>query len=287
MSNDYGATFTTTFNGYSNNAMNGTGQYILASGFGFSTQISRDYGVSFSPLGIDVAFMDWSASGQYCVLGNNGSTLYISTDYGKNFVAQPTEVFDFSWSDQPESGLSISANGQYIICMSGPSSTQTALYYSQPWTLNQYFAQVSDFSSQPNTGATGINVGISTLDVGVGIGFTPNQISFQYAGWYSISYSVQFISTSSQEQNINVWFVVNNNNLANSNSQFGIPKSIGGADGKIIATSTFILYFQKNDTLDLYWQCDDTDVSIEYIPATPWIPETPSIFLNAQLIAFQ
>lgn len=288
MSNDYGASFTAVFAGYTNNSMNGTGQYILAHGYGFTTLISRDYGVTFTALGIDVPFSNWSASGQYCVLGNNGSTLYISTDYGKNFVAQPTETFDFNISDQPESGLSISANGQYIICMSGPSSTQTALYYSQPWTLNKYFAQVSDVSSQVNTGATGINMAISTLDVGVGIQFTPNHISFDYQGWYSISYSVQFVNTGSQEQVINVWLVYNDIIYAEPkyNRQFGITKSMGGVDGKTVATSTFVLFFYKDETLDLYWQCDDTNVSIEYIPATAWIPETPSVFLNAQLISF-
>lgn len=123
---DGGNTFTvTTGEGFSNVSMNATGQYIFRSGYGLNSYISKDYGQTWTFVG-NWPYCVWSASGQYSVLMNS-SQLHISSDYGFNYQLSLTGSFN-NFTDGLTSGVSMSANAQYILTGTPPSGAVPMLY---------------------------------------------------------------------------------------------------------------------------------------------------------------
>lgn len=150
-----------------------------------------------------------------------------------------------------------------------------------------FYAQYFDTTDQANSGATGNTVSFNTTDFNVGITLASNtNITFTHGGLYAISYSLQFINISSQEQYIDVWFEKNGNVVANTNSTFGITRNQSSVDGKLVAASTFFFNLVPTDYLQIRWFSSSLDVDLEYIAAGAYTPAAPSAFVNAQLISW-
>ena len=113
-----------------------------------------------------------------------------------------------------------------------------------------------------------------------------SQITFPYAGVYNIQFSIQFINTDNNTNNaaeVNVWFRQNGSDIAESNSQFTIVNKHGSHDGAMIAALNFIAVVNASDYIQLMWQTENTNISIQTLPAgtTPVTPVTPSVILTA------
>ena len=121
-----------------------------------------------------------------------------------------------------------------------------------------------------------------------GIGISNNSLNFLYAGQYLIQFSIQFVNNGNEQYDINVWFRKNNQDLEWTNSIFTIParKSVG-APGKLIAVTPFINgWYSANDTVQIMWHADSTEVSIETIaPQTnPTIPGAPGVIITVNQV---
>lgn len=117
-----------------------------------------------------------------------------------------------------------------------------------------------------------------------GITLSSNSIKFQHAGQYLIQFSLQFVNTANEQYDINVWFRKNNQDMEWTNSIFTIParKNVS-VPGKLIAVTPFIDgWYNENDTVQIMWHVDSTDVSLETIaPQTnPTIPGAPSVIIT-------
>lgn len=123
-------------------------------------------------------------------------------------------------------------------------------------------------------------------------GDLPSRIQVAQDGIYNAQFSAQFINTTNDVQDIDIWFRKNGTDIANSNSQFGIKarKSTGSAS-RLIASLNFYLDLNKNDYFELMWRVSDSGVSLEQFPAvtasgtTPAIPATPSIILTVTFVS--
>lgn len=123
-------------------------------------------------------------------------------------------------------------------------------------------------------------------------GDLPSKIQVAQDGIYNAQFSAQFINTTNDVQDIDIWFRKNGTDIANSNSQFGIKarKSTGSAS-RLIAGLNFYLDLNKNDYFELMWRVSDSGVSLEQFPAvtasgtTPAIPATPSIILTVTFVS--
>lgn len=120
-----------------------------------------------------------------------------------------------------------------------------------------------------------------------------NRINVRNDGVYAIQYSVQFKNTTNDVQDVDIWFRKNGNDIAGSNSRFGLtPRKSSGASSHIIATSTFFLDLNAGDYIQIAWHPTDLGVNIEHFAAvtavagtTPAIPETPSIIVTVAYVA--
>lgn len=123
-------------------------------------------------------------------------------------------------------------------------------------------------------------------------GDLPSKVVVAQDGLYNIQFSAQFINTTNDVQDINIWFRKNGTDIAGSNSQFGIKarKSTGSAS-RLIAAMNFYIELAENDYFEMMWRVSDSGVSMEQFPAvtasgsTPAIPATPSIILTVTFVS--
>ena len=123
-------------------------------------------------------------------------------------------------------------------------------------------------------------------------GDLPSKINVSQDGLYNIQFSAQFINTTNDVQDINIWFRKNGTDISGSNSQFGIKarKSTGSAS-RLIAAMNFYIELAENDYFEMMWRVSDSGVSMEQFPAvtasgsTPDIPATPSIILTVTFVS--
>lgn len=123
-------------------------------------------------------------------------------------------------------------------------------------------------------------------------GNLPSRIKVSQDGLYNIQFSAQFINTTNDVQEVDIWFRKNGTDIPGSNSEFGIKarKSTGSAS-RLIAAMNFILELAEDDYFEMMWRVPDPGVSLEQFPAvtasgtTPAIPATPSIIVTVSFLS--
>ena len=123
-------------------------------------------------------------------------------------------------------------------------------------------------------------------------GNLPSRIRVSQDGLYNIQFSAQFINTTNDVQEVDIWFRKNGTDIPGSNSEFGIKarKSTGSAS-RLIAAMNFILELAEDDYFEMMWRVPDPGVSLEQFPAvtasgtTPAIPATPSIIVTVSFMS--
>jgi hypothetical protein len=113
-----------------------------------------------------------------------------------------------------------------------------------------------------------------------------SRINFTSTGVYSIIYSVQFVNTSNQIQDANIWLKKNGSNVADSDSKWSIVERHGNIDGHAIGSVNYVLKLNAGDYLELAWQTTSTNLSIQYLPAVSPAPAIPSIILTATQVMY-
>lgn len=108
-----------------------------------------------------------------------------------------------------------------------------------------------------------------------------------YSGVYNLQFSSQFTNTDTQIQDISIWFRKNGSDVANSNSEFSVPNSHGGVDGRLIASLNFYIDLAKDEYVEIYWRSTSTQVTMKYIAtqSSPTRPATPSVIATMHYIS--
>lgn len=130
---------------------------------------------------------------------------------------------------------------------------------------------------------TAYSVGINSTDPdsqGISIA-SGSRVTFSSAGVYSITYSVQFVNTSTSIHDVNIWLRKNDSGTSGdvpaSDSKFSVISSHGGVDGFIIGCVNYVLKLAANDYLELIWSTTNVAASIQSLPSSPSGPAHPSI----------
>ena len=126
----------------------------------------------------------------------------------------------------------------------------------------------SDSTDQIATGDdTPTIVTWNTLESGSGWTLASNAATAQYAGVYTIRYSLQFINTANAQHYATVWLQKNGSDVANSATIFTIParkSATPGEEGFNAAYSEATFTVDAGDDIELYWATD-----LAYDPVTP------------------
>ena len=162
----------------------------------------------------------------------------------------------------------------------GPTGAGGALgYWGSFWSTQDQIAVTADTEYQityNNTDPDSNGVSISN----------GSRINFANAGVYSIIYSVQFVNTSNQIQDTNIWLKKNGSNVADSDSKWSVVERHGNIDGHAIGSVNYVLKLNAGDYLELAWQTTSTQLSLQYVPALTIAPAIPSIILTSTQVMY-
>jgi hypothetical protein len=162
-------------------------------------------------------------------------------------------------------------------------------YSAASYTDSTPYGSFQDSTDQTASSTTAAySVTLNTTDFSHGVSVASNsQLTVKSYGIYNVQFSLQFVNTDTQIQDVDVWFAKNGTNIANSNSRFSIPNSHGGVDGHLIAALNFWVELSANDYVELKWSTTSTAVSIQQIPTqtSPTRPATPSAIVTVNFVS--
>lgn len=152
-----------------------------------------------------------------------------------------------------------------------------------------YLAVQDDTDQAATTTTAAYVMSFSTTDYSLGASLVSStKLTAEYSGLYDIQFSAQLINTTNDVQEVSIWFRKNGSDIANSNSEFGLPprKSTGTAS-RLIAALNFFIALQKDDYVEIMWRPTDVGVSIEHFgtQTTPTRPATPSIIATMSYLS--
>lgn len=100
----------------------------------------------------------------------------------------------------------------------------------------------------------------NTLDSGFGWTLNaPGSATADYAGVYTIRYSLQLVNSANAIHFATVWLKVNNVDVANSATKFFVParkSASAGEEGYVCAYSEATFTVDAGDEIELYWATD-------------------------------
>ena len=114
------------------------------------------------------------------------------------------------------------------------------------------------------------------------------RITFDHAGIYSITFSIQFSNTDNSIHDTNIWLRKNGVDLPASDSRFSVIARHGSVDGNVIGCVNFALGVTTNDYLELMWATSNVAAYIhaEAAQTSPFAhPSIPGIICTVVQVA--
>ena len=168
----------------------------------------------------------------------------------------------------------------------GISNWNKLEYFSAPG----YWGSFWDSTSQTATANTPTSILLRTSDTGSrGISIVSNsQITFDHAGIYSLTFSIQFSNTDNSIHDTNIWLRKNGVDVPASDSRFSVIARHGSVDGNVIGCVNFVLGVTTNDYLELMWATSNVAAYIhaEAAQTSPFAhPSIPGIICTVVQVA--
>jgi hypothetical protein len=124
------------------------------------------------------------------------------------------------------------------------------------------------------------------LSSGVSV-VSSNRVTFANTGVYSLTFSIQFINSSTANGSTQIWLRKNGTNLVDTNSHFDVPDKQGSSFSSEVFTVNHVLSLSANDYIQVVWQTTNTSVTLETLAASGNYPRSPSIIFTATQVMYQ
>lgn len=145
------------------------------------------------------------------------------------------------------------------------------LFYGQ-------FAKTADQVPTAINTANAITWSSSLIANGVTIGVPTSRIVVANAGLYRFSASFQLTSGSASVKNVYLWYRKNGVDIANST----MITSMDSGTAIRAPSRSLLISLAAGDYIELMWAADDTNVTLDAIPATAFSPAAPAALLTVQ-----
>ena len=107
-----------------------------------------------------------------------------------------------------------------------------------------------------------------------------SKITIAHAGTYNIQFSAQMSKNSNGADAVNIWLRKNNENIANTNTQFLVAQDTK----KFVAAWNYVVEANDDDYFELMWLSPDATMEIHYLGSQSIngyeIPAIPSLILT-------
>ena len=152
-----------------------------------------------------------------------------------------------------------------------------------------YYGAFYDISTQTLTGVNQAKrLDIANTFEANGISLSGNKIVFNNIGTYELIFSIQYKNISQNQEDIYIWYRKNGVDIPYSSSVFTIPaRKSAGIPAHLIAVTPFIATLAASDFIEIYWHCNNTEVTVETFTThnNPTIPDTPGVIITATQVA--
>lgn len=168
-----------------------------------------------------------------------------------------------------------------------PSGTAVQVYSDIKNIIESYAAQPKAYLSAYDTttqNPDGVNVGkpfdINTQDISDRVYISGPTITVDKSSVYNIQFSIQLENSNNQDQDVDIWLQRNGGPIDWTNSIVSVPAKHGVVNGHTIAAWNFVIFIDRLDFIELYWQTSSTAVTVPTLGASGDAPQTPSIILT-------
>ena len=127
---------------------------------------------------------------------------------------------------------------------------------------------------------------LNTVDYANGVTIASNsRITVADAGIWNLQWSGQFENLDSQEHDVRVWLKINGTVVTGSTGFFAVPSKHGSVNGHALVGWNYFVSLDATDYVELWWETDSTQVSIQAYPAAGNYPSTASLIATMTFVS--
>jgi hypothetical protein len=133
---------------------------------------------------------------------------------------------------------------------------------------------------------TGYAMTLNTTDYANGVSVaSSSRITVADTGIWNLQWSGQFENPDSQDHDARVWLKINGTVVTGSTGFFAIPSKHGSTNGHALVGWNYFLNLNSNDYVELWWETDSTQVSIQAYAASGSYPSTASLIATMSFVS--
>ena len=127
---------------------------------------------------------------------------------------------------------------------------------------------------------------LNTTDYANGVSVASNsRITVADAGIWNLQWSGQFENPDSQDHDVRVWLKINGTVVTGSTGFFAVPSKHGLVNGHALVGWNYFLSLNATDYVELWWETDSTQVSIQTYAASGNYPSTASLIATMTFVS--
>ena len=226
----------------------------------------------------------------------NGGTMNGNLNVTGKILSGGVDIYTLFVTGSGSGGDNIAVNTIVQTSSANWNNTYTTVNSnSAAWSLSVnnnspgYYGSFYDTSTQTLTGVNQAKrLDIANTFEANGISLSGNKIVFNNIGTYELIFSIQYKNISQNQEDIYIWYRKNGVDIPYSSSVFTIPaRKSAGIPAHLIAVTPFIATLAASDFIEIYWHCNNTEVTVETFTThnNPTIPDTPGVIITATQVA--
>ena len=151
---------------------------------------------------------------------------------------------------------------------------------------NPYGAFQSTVDQTAAAANTAYAMTLNTTDYANGVSVaSSSRITVADSGIWNLQWSGQFENPDSQDHDVRVWLKINGTVVVGSTGFFAVPSKHGSVNGHGIVGWNYFLSLNANDYVELWWETDSTQVSIQAYAAAGNYPSTASLIATLSFVS--
>ena len=151
---------------------------------------------------------------------------------------------------------------------------------------NPYGAFQSTVDQTAAAANTAYAMTLNTTDYANGVSVASNsRITVVDSGIWNLQWSGQFENPDSQDHDARVWLKINGTVVTGSTGFFAVPSKHGTVNGHTLVGWNYFLSLNANDYVELWWETDSTQVSIQAYAAAGNYPSTASLIATMTFVS--
>jgi hypothetical protein len=116
-----------------------------------------------------------------------------------------------------------------------------------------------------------------------------DEVTFAYAGTYSLTFSIQITNSATSVEKAIFWVKKNGVDYPDSATEIDMPQRKGAQNpSRLVITINYVATAAAGDYVQVFWAGDSTQLMVEALPAgtSPVYPAIPSIILTAVQVMY-